>query len=313
MTTPDQSDVLEWLPHLTRSVSARRGTAVQLRPYRRGMDFQVFEVLRGGASADQILRVPLFERTTTSYDGVTDFRDVIRREVVVHRLLAQAGVPVPELLDYHLGDEQDDRSWQLFEKARQDDRAVLGEAELTALGDSAALMHGTDVAPYLDSLSADCLPENFTRRTWERLSEARKYVPSLPTRDALSGLHQALEALDAQPVRLLHMDLRAPNLCFSDGSLTAVLDYSNSAAGPPAVELGRISAYGLLTPAFTSAYERRSGGMPDPALIRACSVDTTALLVLLAAEELHDKAMLREQTRILTECLSRFTAPHGST
>jgi aminoglycoside phosphotransferase (APT) family kinase protein len=100
------------------------------------------------------------------------------------------------------------------------------------------------------------------------------------------------------------MDLRPENLCFQGDDLVAVLDLSNCTLGDPAAELGRMAAYGTLTPDLIETY---ADAQPlDDRLIAAYAVDTYALLGLLGADELADQELVDRALHGLDDCLQRL-------
>jgi aminoglycoside phosphotransferase (APT) family kinase protein len=127
-----------------------------------------------------------------------------------------------------------------------------------------------------------------------------------PDADEIIGRAQAIigERAGLRDLRLTHMDLRPENLCFRGDDLVAVLDLSNCTLGDPAAELGRMAAYGTLTPDLLDAYT--DGETPDERLIAAYAVDTYALLGLLGADELADQDLVNRGVRGLDDCLRRL-------
>jgi fructosamine-3-kinase len=127
-----------------------------------------------------------------------------------------------------------------------------------------------------------------------------------PASDELVGRAGAAigERTGLRDLRLTHMDLRPENLCFQGDDLVAVLDLSNCTFGDPLAELGRMAAYGTLTPDLLEAY---ADGEPlDGRLIAAYAVDTYALLGLLGAEEFADQELVNRGLRGLDDCLQRL-------
>jgi aminoglycoside phosphotransferase (APT) family kinase protein len=105
------------------------------------------------------------------------------------------------------------------------------------------------------------------------------------------------------------MDLRPENLCFRGDDLVAVLDLSYCTLGDPVAELGRMAAYGTLTPALLEPYA--AGAPLDDRLIAAYAVDTYALLGLLGAEEFADRELVNRGLQGLDDCLQRLRVASG--
>ena len=127
-----------------------------------------------------------------------------------------------------------------------------------------------------------------------------------PASDELLSRAQAVigERAGLRDLRLTHVDLRPENLCFRGDDLVAVLDLSNCTLGDPAAELGRMAAYGTLTPDLLETYA--GDKPPDGRLIAAYAVDTYALLGLLGAEELADQELVNRGLLGLDDCLQRL-------
>ncbi|MER6913533.1 aminoglycoside phosphotransferase family protein [Streptomyces sp. NPDC000594] len=297
-----QPDIASRVPALRPVVEAALRTGpCRITPWRQGMDFAVLRAeVAGGRYA---LRIPLLETTRTSYDGYTDFAEVIAGEVALHRHLTDAGVPVPRLHGWgrRSGDVP---SWMLMEYIEHDQVTALGTGQQRSLGRVARSLHALRPAPGPDlaALRTAGRAQALVRRALVRYRRAALHHP-LPAPHLVEPVLRSA-CLAATGTRVLHMDLRPENLCFRGTRITALLDLSNALIGPPAAELGRLYAYGLLTPAFLEGYRQSPAATPTgagvPALpsarvIRAHAVDTLACLVVLAAEELADPEMLRTQ------------------
>jgi Phosphotransferase enzyme family len=275
-------------------------------PWRRGADFFALRVVPPGAATERVLRVPLREVTTSVYDGTVDFGDVVEREAFVHGLLERQGVPVAPLLGWGRAPGTGDHSWMMFERVGHDDRASLSPPALAALGRVLRRIHGIVGTPALEAVAGrQTAPEAMLERVQTRVSALAERV-GYPASDELLRRAQAVigERAGLRDLRLTHMDLRPENLCFQGDDLVAVLDLSNCTLGDPAAELGRMAAYGTLTPDLLETY---ADGEPlDDRLIAAYAVDTYALLGLLGAEEFADQELVNRGLQGLDDCLQRL-------
>jgi aminoglycoside phosphotransferase (APT) family kinase protein len=279
-------------------------------PWRRGADFFALRVVPPGAAPERVLRVPLREVTTSVYDGTVDFGGVVEREAFVHRLLERHGVPVAPLLGWGRASGADDHSWMVFERVDHDDRTSLSPSALAALGRALRRIHAIAGTPELEAaVGRQTAPEAMRLRLRIRVTALAERV-GYPALDELLGRAEAViaERAGLRDLRLTHMDLRPENLCFRGDDLVAVLDLSNCTLGDPAAELGRMAAYGTLTPDLLETY---ADGGPladrlDERLIAAYAVDTYALLGLLGAEELADQKLVDRGLRGLDDCLQRL-------
>jgi aminoglycoside phosphotransferase (APT) family kinase protein len=275
-------------------------------PWRRGADFFALRVVPAGPATELVLRVPLREVTTSVYDGTVDFGGVVEREAFVHGLLRQHGVPIAPLLGWRRASGTDDHSWMLFERVDHDDRTTLSPPALAALGRALRRMHAITGTPELEAaVGRQTAPEAMLERVQTRVKALAERV-RYPASDELLGRARAVisERAGLRDLRLTHMDLRPENLCFRGDDLVAVLDLSNCTLGDPAVELGRMAAYGTLTPDLLETY---ADGEPlDDRLIAAYAVDTYALLGLLGADEFADQELVNRGLRGLDDCLQRL-------
>ncbi|MER5772292.1 phosphotransferase family protein [Streptomyces sp. NPDC001985] len=288
-------DIASWVPALLPRVEAALGTGpVTLAPWRQGTDFAVLRA--GAAGARYALRVPLRETTRTGYDGFTDFARVIRREVVLHRLLAAAGVPAPRVVAWERREEPGGHSWMLADLVEHDECAALDTEQQRSLGRLARTIHTLRPRrePGLAELRAAGRPTALLSRALNRYRRAAGLYPLPPAELIEPALREAI--LGAGGDSLLHMDLRPDNLCFRGSGIVGVLDLANSLVGPPAAELGRVYAHGLLTPAFLDGYggleEGRDGALTRRT-VRAHAVDPLASQVALAAGRPAGRAALQ--------------------
>jgi aminoglycoside phosphotransferase (APT) family kinase protein len=300
---PDEPSVARAL-ELELADQFPRGSRVL--PWRRGADFFALRVVSPGGATERVLRVPLREVTTSAYDGTVDFGDVVEREAFVHGLLDRHGVPVAPLLGWGRASRADDHSWMLFERVDHDDRARLSPRALAALGRVLRRVHAIAGTPELEAVvGRQTAPEAMLERVRTRVAALAERV-GYPRSDELLGLAEAVIGGRAglRDLRLTHMDLRPENLCFRGDDLVAVLDLSNCTLGDPAAELGRMAAYGTLTPDLLATYA--DGEPPDDRLIAAYAVDTYALLGLLGADEFADQELVSRGLQGLDDCLRRL-------
>ncbi|NJQ15055.1 phosphotransferase family protein [Streptomyces bohaiensis] len=161
-------------------------------------------------------------------------RELLRQEARVYRHLASSAVPVPRLVDLlHL--ELDVLVCEFMEAdgtvARSQELGGIIAAlhQLPAPG-GLPLEHGPDAFPSV-------LAERIARR-WSTLD-----VPATPRQELPTAPHPALLTAappDLTTPSLLHLDVRASNTIVRDGRITALVDWSNSLIGDPALELARI-------------------------------------------------------------------------
>jgi aminoglycoside phosphotransferase (APT) family kinase protein len=235
------------------------------------------------------------ERRITSYDGLVDFRENVRKEVLVASLLAAGGVPVPRVLAWHAASAAfDEPSWMVSDFIAHTPITALTPAAQYQLGGITRAIHAitpTEANAAALTPGADwgrCIVERIMRR----LERARRYIPLPPSAALEPLLEQAVSGRNPAATRLLHLDMRPPNLAVVDGRIVAIFDYANALCGDPYFELARIRECGLLTPAFVDGYGltwdevRRQ----EP-LLCAYGLDLTTLLVIVTMEEFDDRGL----------------------
>jgi aminoglycoside phosphotransferase (APT) family kinase protein len=253
---------------------------LRVEVWRGGTDFHA-DLAHDGDRLLGVVRSPRVERAPTSYDGVVDFGEVLTREATATRLLADAGVPVPRVFHVRRGGPV---SWSLAAHIESEVDFPVPPV-LAELGRLTRTIH--DIRPDTEGLRPHrSWSSYFTERLAARLAAASRYTGVRA--DFLDRVHTLLRRRDHAADRLLHMDLRPPNLCVRAGRVVGVLDLSNCLVGDPLLELARIRAYGLLDASFRTAY----GPTPsDDLLLDIYQLDTEALLVLVSAEEVDDPAL----------------------
>jgi aminoglycoside phosphotransferase (APT) family kinase protein len=291
---------------LERELAGQLPPGSQIIPWRRGADFFAMRVVVQGAATERVLRIPLREVTISDYDGMVDFGDVVKREAFVHGLLEGHGIPVAPLLGWGRAPGPDGHSWMMSERVNHDDRSRLSPPALAELGRVLRRVHAIAGTPELEAVvGRQTTPEAMLARVRARMTALAGRV-GYPPSDQLLGLALAVigERAGLRDLRLTHMDLRPENLCFRGDDLVAVLDLSNCTLGDPVAELGRMSAYGVLTRDLLRTYA--DDEPPDGRLIAAYAVDTYALLALLGADEFGDQELVNRGLQGLDDCLYRL-------
>lgn len=142
-----------------------------------------------------------------------------------------------------------------------------------------------------------------------RLRSAKRYCDDLPTTRVLEVAQLRFEERQDAAVSLLHMDLRASNLCVQDGRVAAIIDVANAIVGDPWLELGRLRSYGSLTEPFRKAY-----GLDDEALLAAGAhldlyeLETATLLMSVAVEEIDALDLFEASRKRALELSGRLIA-----
>lgn len=201
-----------------------------------GLEFVVFRASHPVEGA-VVLRVPVGARfQSNANDPDVDTRRLLRWEHEVAGYLTGHGIAVAEPLELVLGEPD-----VLMSRYIPDDGTAFDPVELGTL---LARLHRLPPPPVQPVASEGCATEDLVpRRIVRRWQEVAEVVPGLPP-------CLPLERLRAQLVRsprsLLHLDVRAANLRCVDGSVRALLDWSNALAGDPALELARLAEFARL-------------------------------------------------------------------
>lgn len=171
-------------------------------------------------------------------DPLVDTGELLRREARVSRVLAAAGLPVARHFDL-LAEEVDVAVSEFVET----DGTSYHPADL---GVFAARLHGLGAADGVEI--AEDATAVFRATIGDRLSHRwavlRAIEPDLPRLPAAAELGALVP--DRAASSLLHLDLRAANLLVRKGGIRAVIDWSNSMVGDPALELARTAEYARL-------------------------------------------------------------------
>ena len=285
--------------------------AVEVEPYRDGVDCWV-DLVRRSTAPLAVVRSPKVERSQTRYDGLVDFGAVFEKEVVVSRLLREAGIPTPMVLAWNRStDPVTEPSWMLLEFVRHEPADHLSKETQRQLGRIAQRIHA--IQPSGSDLHRLSRPAPWTEwirhRILMRISAARRYMPIPALSHVEPALMAALSGREDHVLALLHLDLRAPNLAIGGNRIFGVLDLSNAIAGDPYLELARLRGSDLLTPEFLLGYGTTSAELErnGPAL-DAYELDLAALLVVVSREEIDDDLLHDRMVKRTVTLLERLTA-----
>src|SRR5215472_10999186 len=252
----------------------------RLRPAGGGVEFRVFEATAPDGSK-VVLRTPVGGRfQSTPNDRHVDTRSLLRWEYVVTRHLDRLGFPVAAPRELVLGEPDVLVSDFVADDGRGADQVALGALLLR--------LHRSPPPPAWPA-AAQGLPAArlLPRRIADRFAELAAFAAALPPAPPGERLTAVLASRPAG--RLVHLDVRAPNLRCTGGAVRGVLDWSNALIGDPAMELGRLAEYALL-PENGLDYEAVLAGYAEPAGIDSAAfwiyrLDAAVMLALLFNSE----------------------------
>lgn len=193
-------------------------------------------ILRGQSPAfgPVAVKVPRLTRYANVNDPHTQVADLYRQEFWLLEHLRAHGitfVPRPCHLDTTPGQE-----CLVLEWVSGDGRG----ADPAEVGRLMAAIHQLPLPPR-GTVAQQGLPasELVPRRLHRRLATLAAIVSRRWSAPPAAELTTRLKAASAQE-GLLHLDLRQANVIGRDGSLLALLDWSNALVGPPALEVARL-------------------------------------------------------------------------
>lgn len=232
-------------PTTQAAARALRAAARQLdltdeRPIGYGLEFGVWRMThpRWGEVA---VRVPARAIDSNDNDPYVETAELLRHEAEMYRHLRPLGIPVPRVYELlHL--ELDVLVCEFL--------AADGSAYRSfELGETLARLHGLPVPTNIADWRGPgafraALAERVSRR-WGVLcgldlvrgapAGAGLRLPAAPDAAALAALIPQGAATS-----LLHLDVRAANTIVANGRIRALIDWSNSLVGDPALEIARV-------------------------------------------------------------------------
>jgi Ser/Thr protein kinase RdoA (MazF antagonist) len=277
---------------MPRSIAAtvRKLGLIELTPVGAGLEFHVWRA-RHSAWGDVALRASQRRFESNDNDPLVDMGALLAREAGLSRLLTDAGLPVARHFEIVEGEV-----YVAVSEFVASDGTGFRPFELGAF---AARLHSLDagdgVEPQHTDVFRTTIAERLTRR-WAVLHDIEPELPELPAPAKLASVIP-----DDYAPALLHLDLRASNLLVREGKIRAVIDWSNSMVGDPALELARTAEYarlpenGLDYAEFARGY---ASVRPIPRRTNDCwqlyRLDTAAMLAVVFNCEAPDPERGRE-------------------
>lgn len=186
---------------------------------------------------DVAVRLPARAIESNANDPRVDTGELLRHEALAYSVLAASDVPVPALYDLRHYDVD-----VLICEYVESDGAGCGSADL---GEIIARLHAAPIpAGLAPERSSRMFRATIAERVARRWSALRDLTPGLGALPAAGKLAALIPEPGAGS--LLHLDVRAPNVLAAGGRVKALIDWTNSIVGDPALELARTVAYTLL-------------------------------------------------------------------
>lgn len=249
-----------------------RAWASGVEPVAGGLEFAVF---RATTPDGQVaLRVPKEPVYRTPGEMPIPAARLQEQELAIYELLGAAGLPVPRPVSLI----EESGLPVLVSEFVESDGAPPRPVDV---GRFLARLHGLAVGPLdLVTHEGSTGTRGLVARLRRRWGSLREHVPDLPELPAFGEL-------DAGPVSLLHMDVRASNMLSVDGELRAVVDWSSAMVAHPALEFARLREYAQLAEngidfaAITAEYQRhRPVPRTDPRTEAVFGLDAVSMLAL---------------------------------
>jgi aminoglycoside phosphotransferase (APT) family kinase protein len=209
-------------------------------PVGRGLEFEVWRMTHP-SWGDVALRIPARAIDSNANDPHVETAELLRHEAEMYSFLRPLGIPVPRVYDLlHF-----DVDVLVCEFLAADGTAYRS----FDLGEIVARLHELPVPTTLTDSRG---PAVFRKSVAERVSrrwavlnglelvrdapvDAGLHLPAAPDTAALAALIPTNSAS-----ALIHLDVRASNIIVREGRISAVIDWSNSMIGDPALEIARI-------------------------------------------------------------------------
>ena len=295
------------LPAAVRALAAERRFE-RLRPAGGGVEFQVFEAAAPDGSKVVLRFAPGGRYQSNPNDREVDTRSLLRWEYAVAQHLAGLGFPVAAPRELVLGEPD-----VLVSDFITDD---AGGADQAALGALLLRLHHCPLPPVRPPAATRGQPAArlVPGRIAMRFAELAALVLALPAAPPAGQLTAVLAPRPAGS--LLHLDVRAPNLRCTGGTVRALLDWSNALTGDPAMELARLAEFALLPgngldyDAILDGY--RAAVPVDSAAFWIYRLDAAVMLALLFNSEAAHAALGPRSVDRLREVHQRLNRKLGS-
>lgn len=185
-----------------------------------------------------VLRAARRRFDSNDNDPIVDTGELLRREAGLARVLAATAIPVPTHVD--LLHEEVDVAISEFIPTDDTSCSCVELGALTARLHNLGTADGLQIREDSTHVFRTTISERLSHR-WSVLRAIEPALPKLPSPSELSAL-----VPEGTAANLLHLDLRAANLLVRDGEIRALIDWSNSMVGDPALELARVAEYARL-------------------------------------------------------------------
>ena len=273
MTDVIDRDVLA--AHIRRQLGIR---VQSITTFRDGAEFTVFRAVIG-AGVKVVLKTAPREDIGNVNDPSCSARALLSQEEHLSRYVRSRGIPVP--ITYGLLTDGP-YPCLIQEFVEHDESCEVSDDQLAYL---ISRIHACTAPRSLVAHEglpfASCIARRIGRRAHEL---GRATGVSLAVSD--TGCIESVLKLRSHRPSLLHMDIRPPNILATAGSIRAVIDWSNSLMGDPALEFARIAEWWRPCAGLRAAYESICGPIRTPRIVDLLyRLDAALVLGLLHSTE----------------------------
>ena len=243
---------------LAAHIRQQLGIRVQsITPFREGAEFTVLRAAIG-AGIEVVLKTAPREDIGNANDPSCSARALLSQEEHLSRYVRSRGIPVP--VTYGLLTEGP-YPCLIQEFVEHDESCAVSDHHLAhLLSRIHACTAPRNLVAHEGLPFVSCIARRIVRRAHE-LGKATGMSLAVPDTDCIESVLK----LRSYRTSLLHMDIRRPNLLATVGSIRAVIDWSNSLMGDPALEFARIAEWWRPWPRLRVAYESIRGPTRAPA------------------------------------------------
>ena len=264
---------------LAAHIRRQLGIRVQsITPFRDGAEFTVFRAVIG-AGVKVVLKTAPHEDMGNVNDPSCSARALLSQEGHLSRYVRSRRIPVP--ITYGLLTDGP-YPCLIQEFLEHDESCEVSDDQLAAL---ISRIHACTAPRSLVAHEglpfASCIARRIARRAHE-LGRATGVSLAVPD----TGCIESVLKLRSYRPSLLHMDIRPPNILATAGSIRAVVDWSNSLMGDPALEFARIAEWWRPCAGLRVAYEGICGPIRTPRIVDLLyRLDAALVLGLLHSTE----------------------------
>ena len=264
---------------LAAHIRQQLGIRVQsITPFREGAEFTVLRAVIG-AGIEVVLKTAPREDMGNANDPSCSARALLSQEEHLSRYVRSRGIPVP--VTYGLLTEGP-YPCLIQEFVEHDESCAVSDDHLAhLLSRIHACTAPRNLVAHEGLPFVSCIARRIVRRAHE-LGKATGVSLAVPDTDCIESV---LKLRSYRP-SLLHMDIRPPNILATAGSIRAVIDWSNSLMGDPALEFARIAEWWRPCTRLRVAYESICGPIRTPRIVDLLyRLDAALVLGLLHSTE----------------------------